>query len=109
MLINGMKLDSISARDRGLAYGDGHFTTMAVREGRVLQWPAHLARLQQANSRLGMVDPDWALLVRELETLVAGEDQCVAKIMLTRGEGGRGYDGSECRQTSRILSGGAFS
>ena len=104
MLINGLKLDTISARDRGLAYGDGRFTTVAVREGKVLQWPAHLARLQQTNSRLGMVEPDWELLARELETLVAGEQQCVAKVMLTRGEGGRGYDGSECQQTTRILS-----
>lgn len=104
LLINGLTLDTISARDRGLTYGDGHFTTMAVREGKVLQWPAHLARLQQTNSRLGMVEPDWELLARELETLVAGEQQCVAKVMLTRGEGGRGYDGSECQQTTRILS-----
>lgn len=88
MLINGMKLDTISAYDRGLAYGDGHFTTMAVRDGRVLQWPAHLARLQLANSRLGLVEPDWDLLTREVEEMVADQPQCVAKVILTRGEGG---------------------
>ncbi|MBL0482130.1 aminodeoxychorismate lyase [Aeromonas veronii] len=104
MLINGMKLDTISAYDRGLAYGDGHFTTMAVREGRVLQWPAHLARLQLANNRLGLVEPDWDLLTREVEEMVAEQPQCVAKVILTRGEGGRGYDGSGCQHTTRIIS-----
>ncbi|PJG58852.1 aminodeoxychorismate lyase [Aeromonas cavernicola] len=104
MLINGMTLDTISAHDRGLAYGDGHFTTMAVKEGRVLQWAAHLARLQQGCQRLGMVEPDWHQLTQELEQLVVGEAQCVAKVILTRGEGGRGYDGSGCQQTTRILS-----
>ncbi|MGL5976301.1 MAG: aminotransferase class IV, partial [Aeromonas sobria] len=104
MLINGMKLDSISAYDRGLAYGDGHFTTMAVRDGRVLQWPAHLARLQQANNRLGLVEPDWDLLTQEVEEMVANQPQCVAKVILTRGEGGRGYDGSGCQHTTRIIS-----
>lgn len=104
MLINGLRIDTISARDRGLAYGDGHFTTMAVKEGRVQQWPAHLARLQQGCLRLAMVEPDWTVLTQELAQLVAGEAYSVAKVILTRGEGGRGYDGSECHQTTRILS-----
>lgn len=60
---------------------------MAVREGRVLQWSAHLARLQQANNRLGLVEPDWDLLTREVEEMVAEQPQCVAKVILTRGEG----------------------
>lgn len=104
MLINGMNVDAISAKDRGLAYGDGHFTTIAVRNGRVLEWPAHLARLQQANLRLGITDPDWELLAEELDSLVAEQAECVAKVVLTRGEGGRGYDGSDCRHPTRILS-----
>lgn len=104
MLINGMKLDSISAYDRGLAYGDGHFTTMAVRDGRVLLWAAHLARLQQAHRRLGLADMDWTVLSQEVESMVADQQQCVAKVILTRGEGGRGYDGTDCMNTTRIVS-----
>ena len=48
MLINGIPTETLSARDRGLAYGDGHFTTMLIKHGQVVWWPAHLARLQQA-------------------------------------------------------------
>ena len=65
MLINGIPTETLSARDRGLAYGDGHFTTMLVREGKVLWWQDHLARLQHANARLGFGEHSWDLLADE--------------------------------------------
>ncbi|MGL5224237.1 MAG: aminodeoxychorismate lyase, partial [Aeromonas sp.] len=67
MLINGMTSRTVSVDDRGLRYGDGHFTTMHVKEGRVRLWPAHLARLQRANHRLGLTDPNWFELHKELK------------------------------------------
>ena len=104
MLINGVSAESISARDRGLAYGDGHFTTLLIQEGRARYWPEHLARLQQGCTRLAISPPCWTTLAAELDTLIADQALAVAKIVLTRGEGGRGYDGTGCQQTSRILS-----
>ncbi|XAG67466.1 aminodeoxychorismate lyase [bacterium 19CA06SA08-2] len=104
LLINGMQTDVVSARDRGLVYGDGHFTTMLVRNGQVVWWPAHLARLQQASARLGFAGMDWSTLTREVAQLAAGQTQAVAKVMLTRGTGGRGYDGSACEVPTRIVS-----
>ncbi|MGL5289563.1 MAG: aminodeoxychorismate lyase [Aeromonas sp.] len=104
MLINGMTSRTVSVDDRGLRYGDGHFTTMHVKEGRVRLWPAHLARLQRANHRLGLTDPNWFELHKELKGAIAHEDQCVAKVILTRGEGGRGYDGSDCYHPTRIIT-----
>ena len=38
---------SLDPDDRGLAYGDGLFETMRVRDGRVPWLDAHLARLAQ--------------------------------------------------------------
>ena len=35
--IDGLETDRVSALDRGLAYGDGLFETLAVRAGRALQ------------------------------------------------------------------------
>ncbi len=36
MLVNGQPSDSIDARDRGLAYGDGVFRTLRMANGRPL-------------------------------------------------------------------------
>ena len=104
MLINGIPTETLSARDRGLAYGDGHFTTMQVLDGRVIWWPQHLARLQHASARLGFAELPWDLLTEEVAQLAAGQTQAVAKIVLTRGSGGRGYDGAGCQSPTRIVS-----
>ena len=93
MLINGIPTETLSARDRGLAYGDGHFTTILVREGKVLWWQDHLARLQHANARLGFGEHSWDLLADEAAQLASGQKQAVDKIKLTRGAGGAGEDG----------------
>lgn len=104
MLINGVSTEALSARDRGLAYGDGHFTTMEVREGQVVWWPDHLARLQQASSRLGFATVPWEQLAEEVAQLASGQAQAVVKVVLTRGSGGRGYDGANCNSPTRIVS-----
>ncbi|MGY3900934.1 aminodeoxychorismate lyase [Aeromonas lusitana] len=104
MLINGMPTEALSARDRGLAYGDGHFTTMQVKQGQVVWWPDHLTRLQHASTRLGFAAVPWDLLSEEVAQLAAGQAQAVVKVMLTRGSGGRGYDAAGCDSPTRIVS-----
>jgi len=49
-LVNGWPAQSIDTADRGLAYGDGVFRTLLVREGRVLNWARHY-RLLERRSR----------------------------------------------------------
>ncbi|QHQ53374.1 aminodeoxychorismate lyase [Aeromonas media] len=104
LLINGILTEAVSARDRGLTYGDGHFTTMLVKQGQVIWWPAHLARLQHACARLGFAELPWDSLAAEVAQVAAGQTQAVAKIVLTRGSGGRGYDGAGCNTPTRIVS-----
>ncbi|MCG6657852.1 aminodeoxychorismate lyase [Halomonas campisalis] len=75
--------------DRGLAYGDGLFETVLVRDGEALLWEAHLARLARGCRALGLPMP-----ARDrLDSLPgqAGEGLRVLKLILTRGSGGRGY------------------
>lgn len=75
--------------DRGLAYGDGLFETVLVRDGQALLWGEHLARLERGCKALGLSPPP-----REsLDELPArcGEGLAVLKLILTRGSGGRGY------------------
>ncbi|MEC8917723.1 MAG: aminotransferase class IV, partial [Pseudomonadota bacterium] len=40
--------------DRGLAYGDGLFETVLVRDGQPLLWEYHMARLRQGVERLSL-------------------------------------------------------
>lgn len=75
--------------DRGLAYGDGLFETVLVRDGRALLWEAHLARLAEGAQRLGLSLPGRDRLDR-LPAL-AGPGERVLKLIVTRGSGGRGY------------------
>ena len=107
MLINGMEATTIAATDRGLAYGDGLFSTIKVESGRVCLWDYHLQRLQLGAQRLFFPDIDWHLLsaeVHELAQRLSASPQAVIKIILTRGSGGRGYSTDGCDSPSRILS-----
>ena len=49
--------------DRGLAYGDGVFETVLVRDGTPLLWDAHLARLTRGCERLGFPAPQRAEMI----------------------------------------------
>jgi 4-amino-4-deoxychorismate lyase len=89
--INGEPLDCIPCSDRGLLYGDGVFETLAVDNGSCRYWSRHMARLQAGCERLAIPDVAPELLAAEAEGLVAGIQQGVLKIIVTRGSGGRGY------------------
>jgi len=81
----------ITVLDRGLAYGDGLFETMLVREGRPCLWEQHAERLLRGCQRLRIPEPDMTKLEREALAVCAGSDEAVLKLILTRGTGGRGY------------------
>ena len=107
MLINGKQSTTIAATDRGLAYGDGLFSTIKIEWGRVQLWDFHLQRLQQGAQRLFFPEVDWSLLTDEVQLLadtLADKPQAVIKIILTRGSGGRGYSSTGCVAPVRILS-----
>ncbi|MHB0776919.1 aminodeoxychorismate lyase [Halomonas sp. WWR20] len=75
--------------DRGVAYGDGLFETVLVRDGQAQLWDRHVARLYRGCERLGLPLPERALL----DSLPGQADPGlqVLKLMVTRGSGGRGY------------------
>lgn len=81
--------EGVPVDDRGLAYGDGLFETVLVRDGEPLLWPEHMARLARGCRALGIPMPDAA----ELDGLpaLAGAGLKILKLILTRGSGGRGY------------------
>jgi 4-amino-4-deoxychorismate lyase len=103
VLINGEPATQLSVLDRGFQYGDGLFETIAVSDGRPCLWDRHLNRLQLGCQRLAIPFPDPDLLLDEALQACAGEARSVLKIMLTRGEGGRGYRPAAHPEPNRIV------
>lgn len=83
--------DLISALDRGLHYGDGLFETVAWFAGEMPLWPWHYRRLVEGARRLGMPVPDEAACRADVEEAMSDQERGVAKLIVTRGPGGRGY------------------
>jgi 4-amino-4-deoxychorismate lyase len=91
MLIDGVPSEQLPANDRGLAYGDGLFETIRIHRGAPLFIEAHLKRLSQGCARLG-IPADVAQWRSWLDlALLEAPSACIAKLIVTRGSGGRGY------------------
>lgn len=95
---------SLSADERGLAYGDGLFETMRIDRGGVPWWPRHRARLVEGAGRLGIAPPDLAWLDARIAEIAGDVDQGVLKLVLTRGTGGRGYLPPDLLEPTVLLS-----
>lgn len=110
MLINGKQCQQIDAMDRGLAYGDGLFSTIKVEQGLVIDWSLHLNRFKAGCERLFFPDINWQQLEQEVFTTAQQltESSAVIKVILTRGSGGRGYSAQGCEQVQRIIMSSAF-
>jgi len=101
MLINGKETDSISAYDRGLAYGDGFFETLAIVNGEIHNWELHLKRIKSSAIRLKFPELDQGLILSSLKKLISNSLlnnllpnnnlRFIVKLIITRGEGKRGY------------------
>ncbi len=91
ILVNGAAADTVAANDRGLAYGDGVFRTLTVRGARLRCWGRHYRKLERDCAALAIPCPSEQLLRREVEAAAQGQPECVAKIIVTRGIGARGY------------------
>ena len=52
--VDGQPADALSLKDRGLAYGDGLFETIAVKSGRPQLLERHLQRLAEGCRRLAL-------------------------------------------------------
>lgn len=90
MLINGQPSEVISIQDRGLLYGDGVFETILCEGGRPVLLAGHTQRLENGCKRLNLPTQDLPTILSDIRQ-VAGEDDCVVKVIVTRGVGKRGY------------------
>ena len=104
-IINAKPTGVIDVNDRGFNYGDGFFTTARVAAGEVQLWPLHQQRLVQCAERLGFGNLDFTALEDDVSSLLAEQDvdDAVLKIIITRGNGGRGYAPPSDAHISRIV------
>ncbi|MBI3772810.1 MAG: aminodeoxychorismate lyase [Gammaproteobacteria bacterium] len=103
-LVNGKPQDVLVLTDRAIHYGDGVFETVALRNGQLELWPEHMARLQTSCQRLGFSAPQPLRLLHEAQQVSHGLSQAVIKIIVTRGEGGRGYRPPATPSPNRIVA-----
>lgn len=89
--VNNQVLDVISIYDRGLAYGDGCFTTALVIDGEVVMLQQHLARLKQHSERLGLLDINSDDIAKKIRLVSQSVNKGIVKVIVTSGAGGRGY------------------
>jgi 4-amino-4-deoxychorismate lyase len=102
-LIDGVKQPGLPLDDRGFAYGDGLFETIAAPNGRVRRFDSHYERLTASCERLNFSAPSFALLEADVDRIVTPGTDCVVKIIVTRGSGGRGYRPPEFPSPRRIV------
>ncbi|PIV33102.1 MAG: aminodeoxychorismate lyase [Lysobacterales bacterium CG02_land_8_20_14_3_00_62_12] len=89
--IDGQANALLPISDRGLHYGDGLFTSLRVHDGRPCWLAAHGERLRQGAERLALPMVAAAVLIGEIEQAAALPNAGVIKVLLTRGDGARGY------------------
>jgi 4-amino-4-deoxychorismate lyase len=104
ILVDGRRSSTISALDRGLAYGDGVFRTMLATAGRIAFWPRHYRKLARDCAVLGIECPKADILGADLSKILRFDPDCVAKIIVTRGRGGRGYAVPDLSEPTRVVA-----
>lgn len=101
-LVNGRET-GVDPADRGLAYGDGLFETMAAADGRIRWLDYHLERLEHGCRRLAIDPPDRGLIGAEIAAHCPHAGRAIVKLIVTRGPGERGYRPPAAPKITRIL------
>ncbi len=93
--INGVIDKQVSPLDRGFTYGDGVFETCRMMNAKIPLWNLHAERLITSCGKLfisitlNLIQDYLAQLIAQISPQDLAE--AVVKIIVTRGQGGRGY------------------
>lgn len=104
--LNGKPTEQSLAYDRGLAYGDGFFTTVLCNNKQPLNWQGHWRRIQLSLQTLKLGTLDQTQLIQELQTALTQSSFngfCILKLIVTRGLGGRGYAPPKPADLQRLI------
>lgn len=105
--VDGVAQPHLGLNNRGLAYGDGLFETIAVRSGQPQLLDRHLQRLQAGCQRLALL-ADAQQVRDEVLAYAAAMGEGVLKLILTRGDSPRGYAADPHAPARRILQASAL-
>ncbi len=109
-------IETIAVNDRGLAYGDGLFETIAYVNDELHNWQRHWQRLQMGAERLALDLPEETFVIKQINQKIiqngtssitgskTAQENKVVKIIITRGQGGRGYLYPEQKNPRLIIS-----
>lgn len=89
--INGQENDVLPVSDRGLAYGDGVWETIVIRNHQLKQLEKHLQRLQKGLCALAINNLDLDAVTQALSELETKHQNVIVKLIVTRGDAKRGY------------------
>jgi len=103
-VVNGALTDQISVTDRAFNYGDGVFETIAVHNQALHYWSEHYQRLQKGCDVLGFSAPTESELLADIKKLSLSTDSSIIKIIVSRGQGGRGYSPAGVAQPTTVIT-----
>ena len=103
--INGISCEHLSVMDRGLHYGDGLFETIACVDDKWQFWNEHVQRMREGADRLSIEGGAIEYFKQDVSAMLEKHsiENCVIKLMLTRGQGERGYRIPETQTSTRIV------
>ena len=105
ILINGISSQHLSVMDRGLHYGDGLFETIACVDGKLQFWNEHLDRMRSGAKQLDIEFADIENFKHDVLSLLDKNNitNCIVKLILTRGQGDRGYRTWSPQKATRLV------
>ncbi len=106
--IDGQQQELLSVKNRGFSYGDGLFTTAKIVNGKVEMLPQHLQRLIDGCEQLNIPAINFDQLRQELKQVASSFTKAVIKVVITSGEGGRGYSRLGVGPATVVISVTAF-
>lgn len=101
---HGLNDSLITASDRSFQYGDGCFSTLLIKQGKIQLWDYHQERIQACLQCLAIPSPDWSIIEDAINHIAKDEQQAGIKLHISRGDGGRGYSPSQRHPAKITLS-----
>lgn len=108
VLVDGVPATAIPADDRGYAYGDGVFRTLAMRQGAPELWLQQWAKLTADCRALSLEPAAESALLSDISRIAVDMPDCALRITISRGSGGRGYEMPGKAQPRRVVAGSAL-
>lgn len=105
IIINGIPAEHLPILDRGFQYGDGLFETIACERGALQFWDEHIIRMKNGAKALNITFPGEGKYLQDIKDILKTglDEKCVIKLMLTRGQGDRGYQQPRSPKPTRAV------